>query len=153
MFTDYVKYNSKTVCVVRVLDGDTVWVDIPGHTGDHTIIRLIGVRAPELPYFGHSKEPWATESWMFLRNVIWKQQVTLCLNQYHTRDKYHRVLAYLTTMDGVEVNQFMIATGNALAYRKFFNPRKWDYVYAEREAKREHRGLWSATQAPFKQRF
>lgn len=153
MFTDYAKYHLKTVKVARVLDGDTIWIPISGSTKDHTIIRLIGVRAPELPYYGHQQEPWAIESKKFLDNVLADHSFALILNKHHTRDKYHRVLAYLELIEGLDVNKFMILTGNALAYRKFYNPRKWDYVKAELEAKNAHRGLWSITQAPMPSRF
>ena len=45
--SDYERYNDKTFLVIKVIDGDTIDIDIPDGNDTHTQIRLWGVDTPE----------------------------------------------------------------------------------------------------------
>ena len=44
---DILKYHSKSFLVIKVVDGDTIDIDVPDEPYDHTRIRLWGVDTPE----------------------------------------------------------------------------------------------------------
>ena len=55
-------------------------------------------------------------------------------------DQYDRVLARCSVI-GTDVNRTMVATGYAVAFRKFST----DYVSAEESAKLTKQGIWAGT--------
>lgn len=105
--------------VVRVVDGDTIDVDIDlgFYTWLHTQrIRMVGIDAPET----RGQEKAAGEAaTLFLRNLI--ENKAIILRTYKARDggdqrgKFGRWLGRVY-VDGLDVNQQMIDSGHAVAY-------------------------------------
>ena len=102
--------------VQRVIDGDTVVVDID--VGFHVWlraqhIRLAHINAPELPSAAGKAAvlhlltllgPWLTPPQVTLQTIKDRQ------------DKYGRYLGVFVTSAGVNVNEAMVAAGHAVPY-------------------------------------
>lgn len=98
--------------VIRVVDGDTVDLDIDLGLRVFTRarIRLAGINAPEL----HAAQGQAAAE--YLRGLLpFGSSVTLHTDKDHT-EKYGRWLADIQTADGVNVSRAMIGSGNAVPY-------------------------------------
>jgi endonuclease YncB( thermonuclease family) len=117
----------------RVADGDTLTL------GD-TRIRLFGIDAPELDQTC-SKEgaKWqcGMEATARLKRLVAGKNVR-CIPM--GKDDFGRTLARCDTI-GVDLNQAMVESGFATAFRKY----SADYAAAEERAKAGQRGLWSGT--------
>ena len=117
--------------VIRVSDGDTIWVR--DKLGQRHKIRLDRIDAPE------SNQPFGKESTLHLQSLIGGRDVLI---EYKTTDRYGRILGiiYLGDMD---VNLQMVRDGYAWHYKHFDTTPS--YAAAEREAQAAKRGLWAAT--------
>jgi micrococcal nuclease len=137
--------------VLRVYDGDTIQVEKVGE------VRLIGIDAPEWKASDRDRyylrqgisaatlRRIATMSRQFLRRHVAGQTVTLEVDsaaQDH-RDKYGRLLAYVTLEDGRMLNRMLIEAGMASVYRRFNFRLKNDFLKAEQLAKKQSLGLWN----------
>ena len=117
--------------VIRVSDGDTIWVR--DRCGQRHKIRLNRIDAPE------SNQPFGKESTMHLQSLIGDRDV---LVEHKTTDRYGRILGiiYLGDMD---VNLQMVRDGYAWHYKHF--DATPSYAAAENEAQSAKRGLWATT--------
>ena len=125
--------------VTRVIDGDTIEVDIGG-----TIykVRYIGINAPELddkqPGFGAL----AQEATRLNRELVEGKTVRLEKDISET-DRYGRLLHYVY-VDDIFVNAELVEQG--LAWAKAYEPdiKYQDYLEElEAEAKQAGKGLWA----------
>jgi micrococcal nuclease len=139
---DFEKYHKKTFTVVKVLDGDTIDIDIPDVNHNHTRIRLWGIDAPEtksrysdVMYFG----PEAVE---FTEKLALGRQVTIYLQEHNTRGKYGRLLAYVQLPDGRFLNEVLVSWGFAYADWRFRHSLYQKYKQLESSARRQGKGLW-----------
>lgn len=140
---DFEKYHEKTFTVVKVVDGDTIDIDVPDSNYNHTRIRLLGVDTPEtknpktgVMYFG----PEASE---FTRKSAFEKQATIFLDEgKNTRDKYGRLLAYVKLPDGRFLNEVLLSEGFAYADTRFKHSFYYKYKQLEAAAKRQKKGLW-----------
>ena len=116
---------------VRVVDGDTLEIN-------NYKIRIQGIDAPETAQIcGQAGKPihcgkLATYE---LENLI-KDQEIKCLNI--GKDKYERIIGECYLGD-IEINEWMVKNGWALAYRKYSKK----YVNAETYAKEKGLGIWA----------
>ncbi|MHC4646001.1 MAG: thermonuclease family protein [Planctomycetota bacterium] len=141
---DFEKYHAKNFTVARVVDGDTLDIDIPDGKQQHTRIRLLGVDAPETKggkyqatYFG----PEATE---FAATLASAKQVTVFLDRAnHTRGKYGRLLAYVKLPDDRPLNEALLTEGYAYADLRFGHGLYNRYRQLEAVARRQRKGLWA----------
>jgi endonuclease YncB( thermonuclease family) len=119
--------NSYQCNVVKVYDGDT----IKCKTSDNKVhnIRLANIDAPELRQF------YGKTSRDNLRALILTKDVNV---DVLTTDYYKREVG-LVTYSGIDVNKFMVTTGNAYVYKKFL----FDNSYLELDdiAKRNKIGI------------
>ncbi len=126
--------------VVRVVDGDTVVVEVEGKP---TTVRLIGVDAPESVHPRKPVERFGAESSKFLKGLIGGRSVRL---EYEpgpsVLDRPGRTLAYLVRDDGLAVNREIVAKGPGVAYTRFPFARMEDFRAAERAAREGKLGLW-----------
>lgn len=127
--------------VVKVVDGDTFWVNDGTISGKK--IRLIGIDAPEsrnsfkkkIGYYGKQAK-------IYLTNLLAGKSVKLefDVDQY---DQYGRTLAYVFLKDGTFINEEMVKNGYAMVmtvppnvkYAKLF-------LKLQQEAREHNRGLW-----------
>ncbi len=139
---DFEKYHGKTFTVVKVVDGDTIDIDVPDGSNNYTRIRLWGIDTPEtknpktpVMYFG----PEATES---TKELALGKQVTVYLEEHRTRGYYGRLLAYVQLPDRRFLNEVLVAEGFAYADLRFKHSFSHKYEQLEASARRQKKGLW-----------
>ena len=139
---DLEKYHEKKFTVAKVVDGDTIDIDIPDGQYEHTRIRLWGIDTPEtksrdtgVMYFGLEAAEFTTESTL-------GKQVTVYLEEHRTRGKYDRVLAYVQLPDGMFLNEVLLTEGFAYADLRFRHSLYHKYKQLEASARRQEKGLW-----------
>ncbi|MCL2469924.1 MAG: thermonuclease family protein [Alphaproteobacteria bacterium] len=115
--------------VLRILDGDTV-IFQPDN-GVAVRLRLSNMDAPE------SDQPYGEESTQALKAMINHARITV---QVEDIDRYGRTVGVIYH-EGRDVCLEMVKQGMAWAYRDYLNDVT--YLYHERLARHEKRGLWS----------
>ena len=117
----------------RSIDGDSLKVG-------ETEVRLYGIDAPEFTQTclrdGRSWECGSDAAYQLSKLVNGKQVSCTSLGA----DTFGRTLARCKVGE-VDLNRTMVATGYALAYRRY----SMDYVSAEESAKLAKRGIWIGT--------
>jgi micrococcal nuclease len=58
------------------------------------------------------------------------------------RDRYNRLLAYVTLPDGRLLNELLLEKGYAVVYRRFDFERKPDFLQTEKLSQNNRQGLW-----------
>jgi micrococcal nuclease len=142
--SDASKYNARQFAVVKVVDGDTLDINIPDGSYSHTRIRLWGIDTPETKdprtgpmYFGKEASDFAT-------NLALGKQVTIYLEpDKNPRDKYHRLLAYIQLPDGTSLNEILLSEGYAYADLRFKHGLYNKYKQLESAARNQKKGLWA----------
>ena len=125
--------------VVAVSDGDTVTLE------DGAVVRLVGIQAPKLPLGRPGYPTWP------LAEVAKAAAEALCLGQKvrlsyggQEVDRYGRLLAQLTTTDGVWVQGKMLERGMARVYTFADNrARAAEMLALEGRARAARRGIWA----------
>jgi micrococcal nuclease len=129
------------VRVTRVVDGDTLHVSLRGRD---VTIRLIGVDAPEVDWYGGEAECFGSRSGRFAVRLLEDERVRLEYDLERT-DPYGRTLAYLHLGDGRMANVVLVRRGYATVAIYPPNDRHEDRLRAaESRAQAEKAGLWSA---------
>ena len=133
--------------VVRVVDGDTVVVDVGG---TEESVRLIGIDTPESVARDRPNECFGAEASARLESLLPAGTAVVLTRDVEPRDLYDRLLAYIQRRsDGLFVNAAQVADGYAEA--KDYPPNtayRDDFEAAERTARAAGRGLWSACGGP-----
>ena len=130
-------YEAGATCSCRVLwcyDGDTV--KIQTEHGTNRILRLSGIDAPEKGQVGYRSA----------RQALWKIiEAAPCLITAVKEDRYKRTVSDIVrAADFSEsISEEMIRAGLAWWYKQFA-PREWRLKAAEKEARKEGRGIWAA---------
>jgi len=140
---DFQKYHTQTFTVVKVVDGDTIDIDIPDVNDSYTRIRLWGVDTPEtknpkvgVMYFG----PEAAE---FTTKLVLGKPVTVYLDEgNNTRGKYGRLLAYVKLPDAGFLNEVLLTEGFAYADSRFRHSLYNRYKQLDASARSLKKGLW-----------
>lgn len=140
--SDWDVFDKKPYPVERVVDGDTVRIDVGG--GRSESVRLVGIDAPEL-HGGKGGGPahYGAEARDYLKQRLAGQSVVIRLQETVSRDKYGRLLAYLYLGDRENVNLTLVKTGNAYADRRFRHAFEPQFTQAEAEARKKNLGLWA----------
>lgn len=126
-----------TAVVTRVVDGDTFEVTTDGGSEK---VRVLGIDTPERQDCGYAAASDAAAA--LLRGA------TVALTPDPTqddRDRYGRVLRYVTLPDGTDLGKRVIGDGFAREYtfdRAY--ARQDDYRAAQQDAAGAGRGLWNA---------
>ena len=129
--------NKEEVTLTEVIDGDTIKVII-GNTRQN--IRLIGLNAPE------ANDCMGDWSKVELEKLLEGQ--TILLENDPTQgdvDKYDRLLRYVHTTAGVNINEKIIQMGAAkeYTYDKDYKYKEL-FVNAQNTAKKDKLGVWGA---------
>ena len=125
-----------TARVAAVLDGDTIVL------ADDTVVRYIGLDAPERRVRGGKGENFSEEATMFNAQLVAGKLVMLRFD-VRFRDVYGRLLAYVF-VDGRLVNAELVRWGYARAAPYAPNYRYQSLLQAmERIARQQNRGLWA----------
>lgn len=149
--------------VLRVIDGDTLVVSYPCPKNKKEMcpltLRLVGVDAPELGFFGKVAEcgGYTAKEQLELAAVDLAPYV---LFRRQGIDKYGRTLVYLyqpissidPTVNGRlrtnSINYYLIVNGYAKSYRRFPHRYSSSYNQAEKFAKNGRFGLWNEERCP-----
>lgn len=130
--------------ITKVTDGDTLRVLYLGR-GER--VRLIGIDAPEVAWYGGRGECYGVEAGLYARRRLSGRWVRLGFDA-DRRDRYGRLLAYVYLGEEL-VNLTLVRLGYATAYPIAPNTTKGDSIdAAEAEARSARRGLWSACPGP-----
>jgi len=134
-FSTQPKTVQKQVILTKVVDGDTVKVLIDG---SEQTIRLIGINAPEM---SDCRGAWGGEE---LNKLLENQ--TILLEDDPTqgdKDKYNRLLRYIHTETGQNINGKMVEIGAAKEYTYDKDYKYKDlFVTAQNLAKQDSLGVW-----------
>ncbi len=136
------------VYVEKVHDGDTIEAEIDGRSEK---IRLLGIDTPETVDPRRPVQCFGQEASHRSRELMTHRYVRVVADQARgaasDRDKYHRLLRYVYLEDGTEVNLALVRDGYAheYTYQSQSYEHQAAYKMAQREAREESRGLWSAS--------
>ncbi len=130
------------VKVVKIIDGDTIDVDLNGKTAR---IRLIGVNSPESVDPRKPVECFGIEASNEAKKLLLGQFVKLESDDSQDNiDRYGRLLRYVYLEDGTLFNKEMVEFGFANEYT-YQTPYKYQKEFKEAEAgaRLNKRGLWA----------
>ena len=117
------KGKTFTAQVVKVIDGDTVKIELPN--GNEETVRLLLIDTPETVHPTKDVQPFGPEASQFAKNLMpanSEVEVELGIGE---RDKYGRLLAYFY-VDGKMVNKLLLEKGLArVAYVYAPNTNTW----------------------------
>jgi micrococcal nuclease len=129
-----------TAPVVRVVDGDTIWVSLGGHAEK---VRYIGMDTPETHHPTRGEEPGGREATEVNRRLVEQKTVRLELDVRH-RDRYGRLLAYVFVGETM-INAELVRLGYAQVMTVPPNVRYAGlFVKLQRQAREAGRGLWAS---------
>jgi micrococcal nuclease len=142
--SDFEKYDGKTFAVVKVVDGDTLDIDIPDANYNHTRIRLWGVDTPETKDTRTGPMYFGQEASDFANKLALGKQVTIYLDKdRNSRDKYLRLLAYVQLPDKTFLNEVLLSEGYAYGDLRFKHSFYNKYKQLESLARSQKKGLWA----------
>ena len=125
--------------VTRVVDGDTIHVDVGGRVEK---VRYIGVNTPEVHHPRKGEEPGGRAAAAVNRDLVSGRRVRLELDA-QARDRHGRLLAYVWVADTM-VNAELVRRGFAQVMTVPPNVRHQSlFLKLQREARDAGRGLWA----------
>ncbi len=141
---------NRNILVRTVIDGDTIIVSASSAvlTPDRRplngeTIRFLGVDTPEIEHPPEPEECFGDEAKAFTEGKIDGRLVEL---RYDTangvRDTFGRLLAYVV-LSGEIINESLIRTGHARAFRQFPHRDRSHYIDLESQARSQNLGLWA----------
>ncbi len=138
------RYDGKWFTVIRVVDGDTLHVDVSDGDESTTRVRLWGVNTPEMARRDPPKpaEPFAEEATDFTRDLVEGQKVRLALEPSRLRGNYGRLLAFVELQDGTMLNEALIFEGLTRADDRWSHKHLKRFKSLEREAREAGKGIW-----------
>lgn len=139
---DFGKYHKNTFTVVKVVDGDTIDIDIPDVNHNHTRIRLWGVDSPETKSQYTDVKYFGPEAADFTAKLVLNKQICVYLDATRTRGNYGRLLAYVQLPDDGFLNEVLLTEGFAYADLRFRHSLYQKYKQQESSARRLKKGLW-----------
>lgn len=139
--TRIVETKEEAILVAKVIDGDTIQIE-----GGKTV-RYIGIDTPEIVDPRKSVQCFGNEAALKNQELVEGKLARLEKDISET-DKFGRLLRYVY-VGNVFVNDFLVREGNA--YAAAYPPDvkyQEQFVQAQREARENKRGLWSACSEP-----
>jgi len=125
--------------VKRVVDGDTIVVSV---NGNNERVRYIGVDTPESVKPNTPVECYAKVASRLNEEMVGGKTVILTPGP-EQRDRYGRLLAYVRTKDGLDVNRELISRGAARTLEIAPNTQRAnEFSVLEAKARNEQAGLW-----------
>ena len=129
--------------IVKVVDGDTVDIDIKG---DIERVRLIGVNTPETKHPTKPIECFGPEASAYLTQLLPKGTHVRIERDVEARDRYGRMLLYLYLgSNDLFINLDLVARGYGTPMSIEPNTfHRNDFVRAAAQAEAANVGLWKA---------
>src|SRR3989338_4054749 len=132
--------SGELVKVVRVVDGDTINVEINGKTES---VRYIGIDTPETVDPRKPVQCFGVEASKRNKELVEGKMVRL-EKDITDRDKYNRLLRYVW-VDDAFVNLILVTQGFAKSYSYPPDVEYQDlFVMAQKKAREDKLGLWTA---------
>jgi micrococcal nuclease len=145
---DIERYHTKTFAVVKIVDGDTLDIDIPDSRYKTTRIRFWGVDTPEIGKAKSAAMYFGPEAAEFTRKTALGKDVTIYLDSQKTRGKYGRLLAYIQLTNGSFLNETLLSEGFAYADLRFSHDFYYKYIQLQAAARSRKKGLWQSVTRP-----
>jgi endonuclease YncB( thermonuclease family) len=138
-------YHGVTARVARVIDGDTIEIEIPDHLHQRPVtqVRLWGLDTPEAAGRDRPAQPLADEARVLTQMLAGDGPVTLTLEPHRTRGSFGRLLAHVRLPDGTSLNEALLTAGLARADDRWPHSLLGRYAQLERAAHREGLGIWA----------
>ena len=135
--------NEVLITVLKVIDGDTVDIDIKGNTER---VRLIGVNTPETKHPTKPIECFGPEASAYLTQLLPKGTHVRIERDIEARDRYGRMLLYLyRESDNLFINLDLVSHGYGTPMSIEPNTfHRNDFVHAAALAETTNEGLWKA---------
>lgn len=133
-----------TFKVLKVVDGDTIQVDV---RGKKEVVRLLGIDTPESVDPRKPVQCFAKEATNKMKSfVIGKSVILIDDRTQGNRDKYSRLLRYVYLPDSVHtfINGEMVKQGYAFSYRQYPTKMLNKFNNFEKYAREHNLGLWSS---------
>jgi len=141
--SDIEKYHDGIFTVVKAIDGDTLDIDIPDASFEHTRVRLLGIDAPEINSEQFGTMYFGPQAAAAMKELVLGRQVQVFLDAPNpTRGKYGRLLAYVQLPDGRFLNEALLTEGFAYADLRFEHSLYNKYKQLESAARSLDKGLW-----------
>ena len=133
--------------VERVVDGDTIIVDV---NGNRERVRLLGIDTPESVSESRPDQCYGAESSAYLSQLLPAGSDITLIRDIESRDKYDRLLAYVVRYsDQLFVNLDLVERGFADALNYEPNSYYRDlFASAEAQARADNVGLWGVCGGP-----
>lgn len=135
--------TSEVYPVTRVIDGDTIEVQIDGKK---ETVRLIGIDTPEVVDPRSPIECFGKQASEKAKSLLVGQGVILKADPTQSdKDRYARLLRYVYHVDGAFINDLLVREGYAHEYTYQNDPYIFQQQFkdAEKEAQENKRGLWA----------
>ncbi len=131
------------VTILKVVDGDTVDIDINGRTER---VRLIGVNTPETKHPTKPIECFGPEASAYMTELLPKGTTVRIERDVEARDRYGRMLLYLyRDSDNLFINLDLVSRGYGTPMSIEPNTfHRNDFVRAAALAEVSNVGLWKA---------
>ena len=135
--------NEVLITIHKVVDGDTVDIDINGNTER---VRLIGVNTPETKHPTKPIECFGPEASAYLTQLLPKGTHVRIERDIEARDRYGRMLLYLyRESDNLFINLDLVLRGYGTPMSIEPNTfHRNDFVRAAAQAEAANVGLWKA---------
>jgi micrococcal nuclease len=135
--------NEVLITILKVIDGDTVDIDINGNTER---VRLIGVNTPETKHPTKPIECFGPEASAHLTQLLPKGTHVRIERDIEARDRYGRMLLYLyRESDNLFINLDLVSHGYGTPMSIEPNTfHRNDFVHAAALAETTNVGLWKA---------
>ena len=135
--------NEVLITVLKVIDGDTVDIDLKGNTER---VRLIGVNTPETKHPTKPIECFGPEASAYLTQLLPKGTHVRIERDIEARDRYGRMLLYLYRIsDNLFINLDLVSHGYGTPMSIEPNTfHRNDFVHAAALAETTNVGLWKA---------
>jgi len=135
--------NEVLIKILKVVDGDTVDIDIKGNTER---VRLIGVNTPETKHPTKPIECFGPEASAYLTQLLPKGTHVRIERDIEARDRYGRMLLYLyRESDNLFINLDLVLRGYGTPMSIEPNTfHRNNFVRAAAQAEAANVGLWKA---------
>lgn len=137
------KSSADTFLVTKVVDGDTIVVDI---NGKKETVRLLGIDTPESVDPRKPIECFALNAGLKMKELVLNKKVLLIdeKESQGDRDRYGRLLryVYLPDVSRTFVNGEMVKQGYAYSFREYPTDIQEKFNTWEKYARDNNLGLW-----------
>ncbi len=148
-------YDSYSVRVIKIIDGDTIKVSFPNESIG--TIRLLGIDCPETTIENNAANEYegitslgcltsyGNKAKSFITSILNNSQITIHFdNQTDRKDKYDRYLCYVF-LDDMDVNKKLLDKGYARVFTIETFEKKQMYLESQQQAMDQSKGLWNCT--------